>query len=140
MNPIIMTLESEGFPVSVEQGVHGTSATIFGLAVDFAIFERLEVTGRREVEEGIWKKTIVDHAPTGNLELRLGDFTSGPKMRDRKSEKLENMLAKCVAAFMRLGRDQVLAVEEKRIREIEDRRRQDELRKLLEDPQRGRAC
>ena len=133
MNAIIVTLESEGFPVSVEQGVHGTSATMFGHAVGFAIFERLEVTGRREVGEGIWKKTVVDHAPTGNLELRLGDFISGTKMRDRKSEKLENRLAKCVADLMRLGRDQVLAVEAKRIREIEARRRQEELWKLSEE-------
>jgi hypothetical protein len=75
----------------------------------------------------------VDHAPTGNLELRLGDFISGPKMRDRKSEKLEIRLGKCVAALMRLGRDQVLAVEAKRIREIEARRRQEELWKLSEE-------
>jgi hypothetical protein len=128
-----VTLESEGSSVSVDQGVHGASGTIFGHAVGFAIFERLDVTGIREVGEGIWKKTVVDHAPTRNLELRLDDFTSGPKMRDRKHEKLENMLAKCVAGFMRLGRDQVLAAEAKRIREIEARRRQEELWKLSKE-------
>jgi hypothetical protein len=121
MNAIIVTLESEGFSVSVDQRVHGTSATIVGRAVGLAIFERLQVTGRREVGEGFCKNTAADHAPTGKLQLRLSDFTDRPKLR-REERKACNILAKCVAGLMRLGRDQVLAAEAKRIREIEARR------------------
>ena len=133
MNAIIVTLESEGFAVSVGQGIHQTSATIFGHVIKFAIFEKLEVTGRREEGEGIWKRKVVDHAPTGNLELKLGDFTYGPKLRDRKKEKLENTLSGCVAALMRLGRSEVLATEERRLREIAAQSRREELLKLSEE-------
>jgi hypothetical protein len=37
----------------------------------------------------LWKIKVVDHAPTGSLELRMGDFTYGRKLRDRKKENLE---------------------------------------------------
>jgi hypothetical protein len=133
MNAIIVTLEDEGFPVSVGRGIHETSAIIFGHQIKFAIFEKLEVTGRREEGDGIRKTKVVDHAPTGNLELRMGDFTYGSKLRDRKKEKLENMLAGCVGGLMRLGRSEVLAAEEKRLREIEEARRREELWKLSDD-------
>ena len=77
MNAIVVTLETEGFPVSVGRGVHETTANIFGYKIKFAIFEKLEVTGRREEDDGIWKRKVVDHVPTGNLELRIGDFAYG---------------------------------------------------------------
>jgi hypothetical protein len=64
------------------------------LALLVAIFEKLEVTGGREEGDGIWKTKVVDHAPTGNLELRMGDFTYGNKLRDRKKEKLESMFGR----------------------------------------------
>jgi len=133
MNAIMLTLESEGFPVSVGRGIHETSTTIFGYKIKFAIFEKLEVTGRREEGDGIWKTKVVDHAPTGNLELRMGDFTYGLKLRDRKKEKLESMLAGCVGDLMRLGRSEVLAAEAKRLREIEEARRREELWKLSDE-------
>lgn len=72
----------------------------------------------------------MDHAPTGNLELRMGDFTYGSELRDRMKEKLESILAGCVDGLMRLGRREVLAAEEKRLREIQERQRREELWKL----------
>jgi hypothetical protein len=45
----------------------------------------------------------------------------------------QNTLANCAAALIRFARDQVLAVEAKRIPEIEARSRQEEGRKLSED-------
>jgi hypothetical protein len=128
-----VTLEEEGFLVKVEEGVHGTTANIFGHSIRFAILEKLQVTGRREMREGIWKKKIVDHPLTGNLELRLGDFTYGPKIGDRKSRKRETVLNQCVAGLIRLGRDRVLQAEEARLREIERRRREEERWKLAEE-------
>jgi hypothetical protein len=94
MNAIIVTLESEGFPVSVDGGVHRTSTTKFGLVVGFAIVARLEVTRRREVGEGLWKKAVAEHGPTGRRELRVGDSIYGEKLRHRKSENLESLVAK----------------------------------------------
>jgi hypothetical protein len=41
MNAMIVTLETEGFPVSVGHGMHETSAHIFGRKIKFAIFEKL---------------------------------------------------------------------------------------------------
>jgi hypothetical protein len=95
MNAIIVTLETEGFPISVGRGIHETSTNIFGHKIEFAIFEKLAVIGRREEGDGIWKTKVVDHAPTGNLELRMGDFTYGSKLRDRKKEKLEHVGRMC---------------------------------------------
>ena len=57
-----------------------------GHKIKFAILEKLEVTGKREEGDGIWRTKVVDHAPTGNLELRMGDFTYGRKLRDRKRD------------------------------------------------------
>jgi hypothetical protein len=42
MNAVILCLEAEGFPVTVQQGKHGTGAQIFGHRVSFAIVEKLE--------------------------------------------------------------------------------------------------
>jgi hypothetical protein len=129
------------FPKEIERSRFSSEyPTHFLHAVGFAIFERLEVTGRREVGEGTWKKTVADHAPTGRMELRVGDFTYGQKLRDRKSEKLESLVAKCVATLMSLGRDQFLAAEAKRLREIEFRRRQEELWKLSEEIRKEDEC
>jgi len=41
MNAVILSLEAEGFPVSVHQGKHGPGAQIFGYRVLFAIVEKL---------------------------------------------------------------------------------------------------
>ena len=56
MNAIMLTLESEVFPVSVGHGIHETSATIFGHVIKFAIFEKLEFTGREKKATGFGRK------------------------------------------------------------------------------------
>lgn len=131
MNAILLTLEGQKFPMSVDGGPHGTKATIFGHPIEFALVEKVEVTGRREVQEYSWKQTtIVDHAPTGRLELRMGNFTYGPKLRDKKAVKLDTLIAQCVGGLMRLGRDAAISAEVKRLREIKERERQIELWEL----------
>jgi hypothetical protein len=56
LNAVILCLEAEGFPATVQQGKHGTSAQIFGYRVPFAIVEKLRETGRREVKEYSWTR------------------------------------------------------------------------------------
>lgn len=136
MNALILTLETEKFPVSVDTGLHETKAIVFGHPISFAVVEKLRVIGRREIKEYSWStstKTVVDHAPTGTLELRVGDFTYGPKFRDRKGMKLETMVPQCAGGIMRVGRSEVMAAEQKRLREIREREQQIERFKLAEE-------
>jgi hypothetical protein len=132
MGAILAILESEGFPVSVDSAHHGTCARIFGYRVQFALVEKLQVVGRREVAEHSWTRTIIDRKPTGVLELRSGDFTSGRRYRDGTKQKLENILPRCIAGLMHEARDQMIATEKRRLREIEDRQREKDRWELSE--------
>jgi hypothetical protein len=51
MNAVISFLESEGFPVTLQNGRHGTGAQIFGYRVQFSIVEKLREKARRQVQE-----------------------------------------------------------------------------------------
>jgi hypothetical protein len=133
MNALIVQLESEGFPVLVGEGQYNTVATVSGHPIRFAILEKLDIAGRHEVKEGGWKRKIVDHALSGALELRMGDFTNGPRFRDRKGKKLEGMLPQCIAGIMRLGREEVLKAERARLWEEERQRKSEELWKLSQE-------
>jgi hypothetical protein len=132
-NALIVTLENEDFKIFLEQGLHGTSVSIFGHQIKFGIVELLEITATREEGDGIWKTTVRDHRPTGRLELRIGDFTYGPRLRDRRRLKLEERLPECVGALMREARKEVLAAEEQRQREIKKHQRDQELSALSEE-------
>jgi hypothetical protein len=96
MNAVILTLEAEGFAVSVEHGKHGTGAQIFGHLVKFAVVEKIRETGRREIKEYSWTRTVIDYGPKGQLEFRYGDYIYGRKYRDGKKQRLESSLRSCV--------------------------------------------
>ena len=127
MNAVILCLEAEGFPVTVLAGKHGTGAQIFGYRVPFAIVEKLRETGRREVKEYSWTRTIIDYAPKGELEFRAGDYACGRKLRDGKKARLEEQLPTCVGALLREGRDCLISgklAEQHRLeRQIKERER-----------------
>jgi hypothetical protein len=93
MNAVILCLEAEGFPVTVQPERHGTGAQIFDHRVPFAIVEKLRETGRQQVKEYSWTRTIIEYQPTGELEFRVGDYAYGRKFRDGKKQRLETQLS-----------------------------------------------
>jgi hypothetical protein len=111
MNAVILCLEAEGFPVTVQQGKHTTSAQIFGYGVPFAIVEKLRETGRREMTEYSRARTIIDYEPKGELEFRVGDYTCGRKFRDNKKGRLEEQLSTCLGGLLREGRNSLIAAK-----------------------------
>lgn len=60
VNVRILSLETEGFPVSIQQGKHGTGVQIFGYRVPFVIVEKVREKSRREVKEYSWTRTIIE--------------------------------------------------------------------------------
>jgi len=119
-NAVILTLDAEGFPVTVRLGKHETSAKIFGHDVHFAMAERARVVGRREVKESsYWTRKVVDYKPTGILEFRADGYDFGQTFRDGKEGRLESQLSKCVAALLWKGRSRVLSAKLEAQREIE---------------------
>jgi hypothetical protein len=69
VNAVLLSLEAEGFPVSVQQGNHGTGVQIFGYRVPFAIVEKVREKGRREVKEYSWTRTIIEYEPTVTVSI-----------------------------------------------------------------------
>lgn len=134
VNSVILSLEAEGFPVSVQRGRHGTGAQIFGHRVPFAIVEKLREKGRRDVKEYSWTRTIIDYEPTGDLGFRVGDYGYGRKYRDGKKHQLEAQLSNCVGALMREGRSHVISAklaEQERIKRQETERERAELSRQI---------
>lgn len=111
INAVILCLEAEGFPVTVQPGRHGTGAQIFGYRVPFAIVEKLREKGRRQVKEYSWTRTIIDYEPTGDLEFRVGDYGYGRKYRDGKKQRLEAQLSICVGALLHEGRARLISAK-----------------------------
>jgi hypothetical protein len=54
VNNMVLSLEAQGFPVSVQQGKHGTGVHIFGHRVPFAIVEKVREKSRRELKKYSW--------------------------------------------------------------------------------------
>lgn len=125
-NVLVETLEREKMPVTV-QDARSTTALIFGHAVSFAIIEKTRETGRREVKEYSWTRSVVDYAGTGVLEFRAGDYTYGGKVRDGKMAPLEDKISLCIGALMREARKRVIRAEEAKQAEIERRRKAEEM-------------
>ena len=125
-NTVILTLEEEGFPVSVEGGKHGTTAQVFGHKVPFTIVEKHRVKSRREVQETPnWRRYEIEYEPTGDLEFRVGqDRWGGWKCGDGKKRRLEELLPRLVGAVVRDGRDRVLAAERAKQEAIERHKRE----------------
>jgi len=111
MNAVISILESEGFPVTLQNGRHGTGVQIFGYRVQFSIVEKLREKARRQVQEYSWSRTIIDYEPTGILEFRAGEPLYSRKCRDGKTQKLETQLSSCVGALLREGRSQLISAK-----------------------------
>jgi hypothetical protein len=118
-NAVILALEAEGFPVSIEPGKHETGAKIFGHRVRFAISEKARVVGRREVKEYSWTTTKFDYKPTEELEFRVGDYSYGQKFRDSRNARLESQLSACIAELLREGRAAVISAKLEEQRKIE---------------------
>jgi hypothetical protein len=137
MNAVISFLESEGFPVTLQNGRHGTGAQIFGYRVQFAIVEKLREKARRQVQEYSWTRTIIDYEPKGILEFRAGDSMYGRKLRDRKTAKLETQLSACIGAVLREGRSQLIsarrAVQENLARQTKEGERAELARQIAEE-------
>lgn len=70
---------------------------------------------------------------TGVLELRLGDFSYGQRLRDnRRDGELEGRLAECPGKLMRLGREEALRDERFKRQDEESRGAAAERRKLAQ--------
>lgn len=137
INAVILCLETEGFPVTLQQGKHGTGAQIFGYRVPFAIVEKLRERGRRQVQEYSWTRTIIEYEPKGDLEFRVGDYTCGRKCRDGKTQRLEDQLSTCVGALLREGRASLisanLAVQRNLERQAKEREKAELARQIAEE-------
>jgi hypothetical protein len=138
VNAVILTIEGQGFSVTVKPGKHETSARIFGHDVPFAMVERARVVARREVKESAhWTRTVVDYQPTGVLEFRVDGYDFGQVFRDSKKGQLESLLSKCVSALLLKGRARVLSAKLEAVRELEraakEREREELARRIAEE-------
>jgi len=130
MNAILVILEEEGFEVTVGQGMQETVATIFGQKVRFQLVERSKATAvSTDGVSGHTRKGL-ERTPTGNLELRVGDFAHGSWLRDRQKEPLEDRLPECLSGLLRCARKLEISAERERQRVAEERRQQEERVKL----------
>lgn len=131
VNAVLLSLEAEGFPVSVQQGNHGTGVQIFGYRVPFAIVEKVREKGRREVKEYSWTRTIIEYEPTGDLEFRVGEYSyRQKKYRDGKKHRLETILPTCLGALMREGRSSLISAKLAEQRRIEQQKKDRERAEL----------
>jgi hypothetical protein len=134
MGTIILELEKNGFPVSIQNIPQGTVVEVFGNRVPFCLVERARVRGQKEIKEFSWTRRVVDYEPTGELEFRIEGYGDGVRRvwRDGKAHRLENLLSGCVAALMREGRQRRIGAELAKQREIEAERRRKELEILAQ--------
>jgi len=136
MNAVITLLEAEEFPVSVRLDKrHGTIAQVFGQEISFSIVEKLRQT-RKEVTRYTYTQMETIYQPNGELEFRAGEDEYGyRKVRDGKTHKLETLISRLVGSVLREARDRMIRAEQRRLEEIEERKRAQErfaLREQLE--------
>jgi len=133
MNAIIVLLESEKFTAAVKSERHRATAHVFGHHVPFSIVEKTRQMGHKEVTRYSYTHTETEYLPSGDLEFRAADEYYGDKtVRDRKTQKLENLISKCVGAILREARDRAISAEKRRLEEIEERKRAQERATLAE--------
>lgn len=126
MNAVIALLEAEKFPVFVKADDHGTTAQVFGQNIPFSIVEKLRQT-RKEVTRYSYTHMETLYQPNGELEFRAGEDTYGyRKVRDGKTKKLEVLISRLVGSVLREARDRAIRAEERRLEEIEERKRAQE--------------
>jgi len=127
INAVILLLEAESFPVTTHSDRHKSTAQVFGRNVPFSIVEKAIVKGRREVTEYSYTRTVIDYQPSGELEFRASDEYYGyRKYRDGKKKRLEQMVSQLVGAVLREGRARVIRAEQRRLEEIEQRKKERE--------------
>jgi hypothetical protein len=127
MNAVILQLEAEQALVSVKsESRHGTIAHVFGQNVPFSIVEKLQQT-RTEVKRSTYTDMETQYQPNGELEFRAGEDSYGyRKIRDGKTQKLETLISRLVGSVLREARDRAIRAEERRLEEIEERKRAQE--------------
>ena len=138
LNTIIQFLESEGFPVSVKPGEHGTIVKAFGYVVPFSIVEKYRQKLRVVVAgQSSWSYPRYEYFPSGVFEFRVAaDWWGGDRFVDRKKQGLEEVVPKLVGALLRNARERGTREEQQRIEAIQKRQREIEmyeLRKLIDD-------
>lgn len=127
MNAVISQLEAEQFPVSVKsENKHGTIVQVFGQNVPFSIVEKLRQT-RKEGKGYTYPHMETVYQPNGELEFRAGEDEYGyRKVRDGKTQKLETLISRLVGSVLREARDRAIRAEQRRLEEIEERKRAQE--------------
>ena len=125
LNCVIEVLQAEGFCLTVTGGRHGTIATVFNQAVQFSVVEKMKETGRRQVKDYFWTKTIIDYEPSGKLEFRVGSqsWYTCRTLRDGKKRQIENQIPEAIGAIMRERRDLRIREQRKKQEEIERQQR-----------------
>jgi hypothetical protein len=126
MNAVIVQLEAEKFPVGVKSGEHGTTAQVFGQNIPFSIVEKLRQT-RQETRGYSYPQMETVYQPNGELEFRAGEDKYGyRKIRDGKTQKLETLISRLVGSVLREVRERAIRAEQRRLEEIEERKRAQE--------------
>jgi hypothetical protein len=133
VDAVIRLLEAENFPVTAHPNRHRSTAQVFGHSVPFSIVEKAIVTGRREVKEFSYARTVIDYQPSGELEFRANEEYYGyRKYRDSKKQRLEQVVSLLAGAVVREGRARAIRAEQKRLDEIEERKKARERAELAE--------
>lgn len=134
-NALILALEEEGFPVSLEREDyrHRTVAQIFSRRVPFDISEKLREKSRRQVTEYSWTRNVIEYEPKGVLQFRFGAW--GQKHIDNKKMPLEAQSSRFVGAMMREARSAIILEIE---RQKEQRERAALAQKIAEEERRVR--
>jgi hypothetical protein len=126
MNAVIALLEAEQFPVNVKSDKHGTIAEVFGQNIPFSIVEKLRQT-RKEVTRYTYTNIEMEYQPNGILEFRAGEDHYGyRKFRDGKVQKLESLISNLVGYVLREARDRVIQAEQRRVEEIQRKKKERE--------------
>lgn len=133
INAVIQLLEAENFSVTVHSDRPRSTAQVFGQNVPFSIVEKAIVKDRREVTEYSSTHTVIGYQPSGELEFRANDEYYGyRKYRDGKKRRLEQVVSLLVGAVLREGRARLIRAEQRRLDEIEQRKKERERAKLAE--------
>jgi hypothetical protein len=133
INAAVRLLEAENFSVAVNFDRPRSTAQVFGQNVPFSIVEKAIVKDRIEVTEYSSTHTVVDYQPSGELEFRASDEYYGyRKYRDGKKKRLEQIVSQPVGAVLREGRARLLRAKQKRLEEIEQRKKERERADLAE--------
>jgi len=133
LNTVVLALEKQSFPVSIDKESHHSVAKIFGHEIRFELVEKYNQIRIPEDQRGKYSYPAVRYQPNGILEFRVSSSRYGyPAIRDGKRQKLEEQISRILGVIVREARDAKLAAERRIQEEIERRRREIERQKLAE--------